>query len=63
VSYKRQELLTLREHPGVLVGFVLFIVLVFCVVFLFVCPCFVSCVFIVANVSGWSILDFPFGFL
>ena len=59
MSYKKQELLTLREHMGFLVRSVLLLFLVFCVVFfvcLFVCIrpvlCFLfvclysSCVFV-----------------
>ena len=51
-------------HPRILVGSVLLIFLVFCVVFLCsVWLCLVSCVRNVANVSGLSTLDCPFGFL
>jgi len=67
VSYKKQELLTLREHQGsplVFVGVCIAHLLVFCVVFLsFVCLRSVSCVANVASASIWYILDCLFGFL
>ena len=71
VSYKRQELLTLRKYlglhptPGFWWGSVLLILLVLCVVlcFCFVCLHPVSCVSSVASVSGLFILDCPFRFL
>jgi hypothetical protein len=63
VSYKKQELLTFREHlsspPGFFVGSVLLIFLVFCVVllcvFMFRIPCFdVRCVFSITTMLGSS---------
>jgi hypothetical protein len=70
VSYKRQELLTLREHLGsspVFSEVSVFILLVLCValccVFCFVCLHPVSCMPNVASVSALSILNCPFGFL
>jgi hypothetical protein len=63
VSYKKQELLTFREHlsspPGFFVGSVLLIFLVFCVVllcvFMFRIPCFdVRCVFSIKTMLGSS---------
>ena len=67
MSYKRQELLTLRGHLGSLPlfeGSVLLIFSEFCVVF-FALFVIVPCLFYpnVASFSGLSILDFPFGFL
>jgi len=75
VSYKRQELLTIREHlglppvfGGIRVGhlfmynvFIFFFGGGFIVLFAFVCFCF--CLRPVSCVSGLSILDCPFGFL
>jgi hypothetical protein len=67
VSYKKQELLTFREHLGSfpvfggvrvshLCGFL-------CCIFCFVCLRPVSCVTNVASVSGLFIPDCPFSFL
>jgi hypothetical protein len=53
VSYKEQELLILREHPGFFM----------CCVCFCVCLRPVSCVLNVASVSRVFILDCPFGFL
>ena len=64
MSYKRQELLTLRERLSSLTGVGVVRVahcFSFCVVFVCLRP--VSCVPTVAGVSGLSILDCPFGFL
>ena len=71
-TYKRQELLTLREHmgsPQFLVGFVPLIFLVFCVVFCFcfcilslllVCFMFVFVLFVfVLCVECCKCLDYP----
>ena len=62
VSYKKQELLTLREHLGLPPGFggsVLFIFLVFCIdVFVL----FVSVLCLVCPMLPVSSLDCPFGF-
>ena len=67
VSYKKQELLTLREHldsskvfGGIRVAHVFSFL---CCIFDFVCLHSVSCVPNVAIVSGLSILDYLFGFL
>jgi hypothetical protein len=66
VSYKKQELLTLRQHLMLLPGFwwgpCCSIFLVFCFL-CFVCLLSVSCVPNAVSVSGLSILDCPFGFL
>jgi hypothetical protein len=63
MSYKKQELLTLHEHLGTLVGSVLIIISVFWVLFLdlFV---FVLCLaYNVVCVFRLYILESPFGFL
>jgi len=69
VSYNRHEPLTFAStcllHP---LGFgEVLVAHFFCVVFCLFCRCVclphVSCVPIVASVSGLSILDCPFGFL
>jgi len=53
VSYKEQELPTLREHLGSPTVFSRVIFLVFCVVFCFVCFRFVSCVVTSAWRFSW----------
>ena len=62
VSYKKQELITLRGHmgsPPVFGGVrVAHLFLVFCLV-----PCVVCPIYNAANVSGLFIVDCPFGFL
>ena len=68
VSYKNQELLTLRNNfgspPLFWVGRCCSSVLVFCVVSLcFVCLRSVSCVLSIACFFGFSILDSLLGFL
>ena len=64
VSYKMQELLTLREHlssPSVFGGVRVTHLFTFLCCVLFCLSS--SCVPNVASVSGLSILDLPFGFL
>ena len=66
VSLVRKELLTLHQHLSsqpVLLGSALLIFLIFCVVYLIVCLCFVHCLPNVASVAGLSILDYSFAFL
>ena len=60
VSYKKNSLLTLREHlssPAVFIRSMLLIVLFFCVILSFVCLRYVSCVPNVTSVGGLSISD------
>ena len=67
MSYKKQELLTLREHPGLPVVFcrvrVAHLFSFLCCVICFICLPLVSCVPNVSCLSGLSILDRPIGFL
>jgi hypothetical protein len=60
MSYKKNSLLTLREHlssPAVFVGSMLLIFLCFSVILCFVCLRYVSCVPNVASVGGLFISD------
>jgi hypothetical protein len=67
VSCKRQGLFTLCEHLGSRQVFggvrVAHLFSFLCCIFCFVCLHPMSCAPIVASVSGFSILDCPFGFL
>ena len=62
VTAVEQKLLPFTKYLN-LVGLVLLIFLVLCCVFVFVCLRPVSCVPNVTSVSGFSILDWLFGFL
>jgi hypothetical protein len=67
VSYKKQELLSVHDHLGFHLWFLMGVCVAhlfsfLCCVLCFVCLCPVSCMSNVASVSGLSILDFPLVF-